>query len=65
MKDLLTTAEAARLLNLTPAAVRAMERRGAIRAEVVTGTGMRLYRRREVEALVRERATKAKGGPRG
>jgi excisionase family DNA binding protein len=55
-KDLITPAEAAKLLGLTPAAVRAMERKGTLPAAVKTGNGMRLFRRRDVLALVRRRA---------
>jgi len=61
MQDLLTPADAAKLLGVTPAAVRAMERRGTLRAVTKTGSGMRLFDRQAVLALVAKR----KGGPRG
>ena len=54
---LLTCAEAAKLLDVTPAAVRAIEARGEIRA-LRTETGVRLFKRGAVEALARERARK-------
>jgi len=54
---LLTCAEAAKLLDVTPAAVRAMETRGEIKA-FRTLTGVRLFRRSNVEAVARERAKK-------
>ncbi len=48
------TREAAQLLELTPAAVRAMEQRGELAAERVSGT--RLFDRALVEAKARERS---------
>jgi len=54
---LLTCAEAAKLLDVTPAAVRAMETRGEIKA-LRTLTGVRLFKRSKVEAVARERARK-------
>jgi len=54
---LLTCAEAARLLDITPAAVRAMETRGEIKA-LRTETGVRLFERSAVEALARNRTEK-------
>lgn len=50
------TAEAARILGVTPATVRAMERRGALRA-TRTGT-VRLFERDEVERVALERILK-------
>ena len=54
---LLTCAEAAKLLDVTPAAVRAIESRGEIKA-FRTETGVRLFTRRAVKALVRTRERK-------
>jgi DNA-binding transcriptional MerR regulator len=54
---LLTCAEAAKRLDVTPAAVRAMEGRGEIKA-LRTETGVRLFDRGTIEALARERARK-------
>ena len=45
--------EAARVLGITPAAVRDMERRGDLRAQRVGG--IRLFARRDVERLAAER----------
>ncbi len=60
---LLTKADAARLLNLTPAAVVALERRGLIGATRTKG-GVRLFRESDVLRLAtkrdRERAKKAR-----
>ncbi len=52
--DLLTKADAARLLDLTPAAVVALERRGHLKAMRTAG-GVRLFVRRDVERLARRR----------
>lgn len=54
---LLFTHQAAELLRLTPAAVRAMERRGELPAVERAGSqGARLFDRDAVEQLARERA---------
>jgi DNA-binding transcriptional MerR regulator len=49
------TSEAARILDVTPAGVRAMERRGCLTA-VRTASGVRLFDRGAVEQLARQRA---------
>jgi DNA-binding transcriptional MerR regulator len=54
---LLTCAEAAKLLDVTPAGVRAIESRGEIKA-FRTETGVRLFKRGAVETLARMRARK-------
>jgi hypothetical protein len=68
MKDpqLLTCAEFGRKLTppLTPAAVRAAERAGRIKAALRTESGLRLFERAELERFQAERAAKA-GGTRG
>lgn len=55
MVQLLSAADAARLLGVVPATVRHMERSGRLPAERTAG-GMRLFRREDVERLVVERA---------
>jgi len=55
MDELLETAEAGRVLSLTPAAVRLLAKQGKLRAAVLTGRGQRLYRRADVESLARAR----------
>lgn len=56
----LETADAARILNVTPATVRALEQKGTLRAER-TASGTRLFDRSEVERLARERQLRKKG----
>lgn len=58
MVELMTTAEVARELNLTPAAVRAAARGGRIGVECVTASGQRLFARDELERVKSERAAK-------
>jgi excisionase family DNA binding protein len=53
--QLLTPADAARLLGITPAAVVAMAERGTLPA-IRTAGGRRLFLRRDVEALASARA---------
>ena len=54
MSDLLTKADAAKLLGLTPAAVSLIEKKGGLQAQRTEG-GVRLFRRADVEELSRER----------
>ncbi|MDP9357434.1 MAG: helix-turn-helix domain-containing protein [Chloroflexota bacterium] len=54
MQQLLSAADAARLLGVVPATVRQMERSGRLPAERTAG-GMRLFRRADVERLAAER----------
>ena len=56
MEQVLSSAEAARVLGLTPAAVRQLARRGALVPRLVTEGGMRLFRRADVERLAKRRA---------
>ncbi len=49
--NLLTKADVARLLNVTPQTVRNMVERGELRA-IRTERGWRLFRRRDVERLI-------------
>jgi excisionase family DNA binding protein len=51
----ITTSEAARLLRVSEASVRQLERNGRL-AATRTGTGMRLFIRSDVERLALERA---------
>jgi excisionase family DNA binding protein len=55
METYLTPADAARLLGVTPATVREMERRGVLKTAARTKGGARLFRREDVQRLVRER----------
>lgn len=59
--ELLTPAEAARLLDLTPAAVVAMATRGALPV-TRTASGRRLFWRRDVERVEAERADRPRRG---
>lgn len=61
MERFLTPAEAGRLLGLTAASVRRLERVGTLPAAATTEGGIRLFRRAEVTALVRLRAGQRKG----
>jgi excisionase family DNA binding protein len=51
MAQLLSAADAARLLGVVPATVRQMERDGRLPAQRTVG-GMRLFRREDVERLM-------------
>jgi DNA-binding transcriptional MerR regulator len=51
---LLTTSDAARILNISPDMVRYLERRGKLPAEY-TESGQRIFRLEEVEKLARAR----------
>ncbi len=52
----LTTADAARILGVTPAAVRLMERQGRLPSAGRTQSSIRLFRKAEVVALAKQRA---------
>lgn len=65
MQSLLTPADVARRLGITPAAVRAMERRGTLKVAAKTEGGNRLFRQADVTALARRRAAAKPGGHRG
>jgi excisionase family DNA binding protein len=52
----LSVADAAKLLGLTPAAVRLMIRTGKLAIAAKTVGGIQLFRREQVEQLARERA---------
>lgn len=52
----LTAADASRLLGVTAATVRLMERRGDLKVAARTEGGIRLFRRLDVERLAKRRA---------
>ncbi len=52
----LTAADAARVLDVTPAAIRLMHRRGELTSAAQTEGGIRLFRRVSVERLAKKRA---------
>lgn len=54
--DLLTTADAAKILGLSPDMVRLLARDGRLPATAASVRGLRLFLRRDVEALAAERA---------
>ena len=56
MERLLSTADAARILGVTPAAVRLMERQGRLPSAGRTQGGIRLFQRAKVEAAAKRRA---------
>ena len=58
MERLLSPADAARVLGVTPAAVRQMERRGELKAATRTESGIRLFERSTVEQLAKRRRSK-------
>ncbi len=60
MTKLLSTADAARALNVTPATVRLLARRGTLRVAATTESGTRLFARVDVERLAKQRAEKAR-----
>lgn len=62
MEQLLSTADAARLLGVVPATVRLMERDGRLPAQRTAG-GMRLFRLDDVERLVAERLIRRQEAP--
>jgi DNA-binding transcriptional MerR regulator len=59
MDQLMETAEAGRVLKVTPAMVRLLARQGKLRAAALTGRGQRLYRREDVEGLAKTRRTRS------
>jgi len=65
MQRFLTPSEAGRLLGLTAASVRRLEREGTLPAAARTEGGIRLFRRPDVTALARRRASGKPGGHRG
>ena len=55
-KLFLSTADAARVLGVTPATIRLMVRREALRVAAMTEGGIHLFSRATVEGLARRRA---------
>jgi len=60
-EPLLTPADAARVLGVTPSTVRLMAKRRVLRIARVTEGGNRLFRRADVEALARKRSIEKEG----
>jgi len=60
-EPLLTPADAARVLGVTPSTVRLMAKRRVRRVARVTEGGNRLFRRADVEALARKRSIEKEG----
>ena len=60
----LSTADASRVLDVTPATIRLMVRRGKLPVAAMTEGGMHLFRRAAVEALAQRRFRRqaARGG---
>ncbi len=60
MENLLTPADAARILGITPATIRLMVATGKLKVAVRTEGGIRLFRRADIERLATQRAEQAK-----
>lgn len=60
MDSLLTPADAARILGVVPATVRTMAISGKLPPTVTTESGIRLFRRSDVERFAAERAALGK-----
>lgn len=56
LDPLLTAADAARILGVTPATVRQMAKRGTLHPAVVSRGGIRLFALKDVLSLARRRA---------
>ena len=54
--ELLESADAGRILNVSAGFVRQLAQRGRLRAAVITPRGVRLFRRVDVERLAAQRA---------
>ena len=61
MQRFLSAADAARILEVTPATVRLMHRRGTLAAAAETEGGIQLYLRPDVEKLAQERESTKRG----
>lgn len=59
MQTFLTPADAARILKVTPSAVRLIADRGELRIAATTESGIRLFERSDVKALAKKRAEQA------
>ena len=62
-KRYLSTADASRVLGITPATVRLMVRRGDLPVAAMTEGGIHLFRRGPVEHLARRRAKRGAQAP--
>jgi excisionase family DNA binding protein len=60
MAQFLSTADAARILGVTPATIRLMERQGRLQAAGRTQGGIRLFRRAQVQRAARLRASRGR-----
>jgi DNA-binding transcriptional MerR regulator len=60
MEFLLSVADASRVLGVTPATIRLLARRGILRIATRTQSGIRLFRRADVERLAARRAETAR-----
>lgn len=60
MERLLSPSDAARILGVVPATVRAMALSGRLPPITMTESGIRLFRREDVERLASERAAQGK-----
>jgi hypothetical protein len=59
LDPLLSSADAARILDVTPASVRLMQKRGELTVAEITTGGIHLYRQSEVSRLATERAKRS------
>ena len=59
VKTFMTPADAARILAVTPSAVRLMTGRGELRIAATTESGIRLFEKSDVKALAKKRAEQA------
>ena len=57
-KPYLAASDAARVLGITPATVRLMVKRGDLKLATSTESGIRLFRRKDVEQLAAKRAAR-------
>jgi len=62
MTDVVSSLEAARIIDCSPDNIRRLARAGRLRAVITTGAG-RLFSRRDVEALAEERRQRAASEP--
>ena len=60
--EFLSSADAARILNITPAGVRVAALQKRLRVAAVTAGGVRLFARDDVERYAAERAARRRGG---
>jgi excisionase family DNA binding protein len=60
MERLMSTGDAARILGVTPATIRLMERQGRLPSLGRTQGGIRLFRRADVQRVARRRAQRVR-----